>query len=443
MRRFVCYDCRMSTRLREHLGQHRLLGGALVLAVTQAAASVMGLVRDRLLNQTFPGLDTVDVYIASFRPSDLLFQIAIMSGISTVLLPMLARHTATGEKSEASALLSAVMTIGSLVFGVLALVLAVFFPVVAPLLVGFHGESLELYILFGRLALVTNFLFVFGNALGQFLNVRKRYWIYGITPVLYTLGTIAGTVWLTPSVGQLGPMLGTLAGAMLYVAFRLAGAIAAGFRLTLRLWHKDLSTMGWLMLPRMLALAALQAQLLLFDTLASHLPAGSVTINSNARNFESFLVGVIGIALAQSAFAHLSESAAAKDYARFWLYIKKGVQWTLLLTVPASAVLVLCTPVAEWLMHLQRVHALFALSLFTYALSVPFESLNHLYLRAYYSLHSTATPAVFSVLNGVIAITAAWLLAPAVGINAIPLGFLAGQCVSCVGLAALLPRHAK
>lgn len=423
--------------------QQRLLGGAFSLALTQAAASVAGLIRDRLLNQTFPGLDTVDVYIASFRPSDLLFQIAIMSGIATVLLPMLARHTAKGENKAASDLLSSVMLIGSLAFGLLALILAILFPFIAPLLVGFQGESLQLYILFGRLALITNFLFVFGNALGQYLNVQKKYWIYGLTPVLYTVGTIIGTIYLTPYYGQIGPMLGTLLGAIVYVLLRFMGAIYTGYHPTFRIWHPDLSKIGWLMVPRMLALAALQLQLLLFDTVASNMPAGSVTINSNARNFESFVVGVIGIALAQSAFAHLSEAAAKKEWARFWLYMKKGIFWSIVLTIPASVILVLATPIAESLVHLRAVHSVFAFALLFYAFAIPFESLNHLYLRAFYSLHSTGTPAVFSVLNGCIAIIVAWVASPYIGIAAIPVGFLAGQGISLLGLVVMLPRSIK
>lgn len=430
-------------RILSQLHQHRLLGGAFTLALTQAAASVAGLVRDRLLNQTFPGLDTVDVYIASFRPSDLLFQIAIMSGIATVLLPMLARHIANDENKAASDLLSSVMCIGSLLFGALALMLAIIFPHVAPLLVGFQGDSLELYILFGRLALITNFLFVFGNALGQYLNVHKKFWIYGVTPILYTVGTIFGTVYLTPSYGSLGPMLGTMIGAVVYVVLRLIGAMMTGYHPQLCIWHKDLSRMGWLMVPRMLALAALQLQLLLFDTVASHMPAGSVTINSNARNFESFVVGVIGIALAQSAFTHLSEAAAKKEWSRFWLYIKKGVFWTLILTISASVALVFATPIAERLMHLQDVHTVFAFALLFYAFAVPFESLNHLYLRAFYALHITGTPAVFSVLNGSVAIAVAWFASPYIGIAALPAGFLAGQGISFVGLAVLLPQSVR
>lgn len=424
--------------LKAHVGQHRILGGAAVLAVTQAAASVAGLARDRLLNATFSGdLSVVDAYVASFRPSDLLFQLTVMSGIATVLVPLLARAHAKG--GDSSDLLSSVMSIGSLVFGALALAFGFVFPYVAPALVDFDGRSLELYVQFGRVALLTNFLFVCGNSLGQYLVTVQRYWMYGLTPVLYTMGTIAGTVWLTPAYGPLGPMLGTLGGAIAYVLLRLVGAVWSGYRPGLRFWDPDLSTMGVLMLPRMAALAVLQLQLLLFDTIASGLPEGSIVVNSNARNFQSFVVGVIGIALAQSAFPLMSQAAARGEKDRFALYVRKGAWMIVGLTIPAGIALVLATPIAVRLVHLEGVYAPFAAALFMYALSIPFESLNHLILRSYYALHVTALPAVLSVVNGALAIGVAWVAAPHVGVQAIPLGFLLGQAISLAGLAVLLP----
>lgn len=431
----------MLSFLKAHAGQHRILGGAAVLAVTQAGASVIGLVRDRLLNQTFADLSVVDAYIASFRPSDLLFQLTVMSGIATVLVPLLARAHAKG--AESSRLLSSVMSIGSLAFGVIALVCGLFFPLLAPLLVDFRGETLDLYVQFGRLALLTNFLFVCGNSLGQYLVTMQKYWLYGITPILYTAGTVVGTVFFTPYVGALGPMLGTVAGSVLYVVIRFAGAIHAGYRPTFQLWHPELSTMGVLMLPRMGALAVLQLQLLLFDTLASGLPQGSVTVNSNARNFQSFVVGVIGIALAQSAFPLLSQAAAKGEGERFRVYVRKGFLMIVGLTIPAGIALVIATPIAASLVSLGHVYDMFAMSLFVYALSIPFESLNHLILRSYYALHVTALPAVLSVVNGALAIGIAWALAPMFGVQAIPAGFLAGQAISLAGLLALLPFATK
>jgi len=284
-------------RIPSAFAQHRILGGAMVLASMQFCASLMGLVRDRVLAQTFPGLGVVDVYIASFRPSDLLFQVVIMAGFSVAVVPLLAQYKAKNDQLQMSSFLSGVVTVAAIGFGLLALVAAIFFPVIAPFITQFEGESLKFYITFGRIALLTNFLFVFGNAFGQYLITIQRYWFYGLTPILYTLGTIFGTIFLTPVVGPYGPILGTLGGAILYVIIRFIGVVRAGYRPRWTLWHPDLPEMGRLMLPRMLALGALQLELLLFDTVASGLAVGSVTINAYARNFQGVAVGIVGIAL--------------------------------------------------------------------------------------------------------------------------------------------------
>lgn len=430
----------MREKIASTLGQHRLLGGAIVLAITQFGASLAGLIRDNALNRTYPGLSTVDVYISSFRLSDLLFQITIMAGLSTVLVPLLAKYKANDDHEETSKLLSSVMAMGSIVFGCIALILAIIFPWIAPKLVGFQGEDLELYITFGRLALLTNFLFVFGNALGQYLITIQKYWIYGITPILYTAGTIIGTLFLSPFYGAYAPMIGTVGGVIIYIIVRLIGAMHAGFRLYPVLWHGDLHRMGVLMLPRMLALGALQLELLVFDSIASGLDAGAVTINANARNFQSVVVGVVGIALAQSAFPLLSNAIARNETDRFRIYLKKGILMILGLTIPGAIVLVLATPIAAHLVHLQHVYAAFSLALLLYAISIPFESLNHLLLRSFYAQHRTTIPAIFSVLNGVMAIVVSWLLVDRLGVYALAVGFTVGQVLQMIGLGVMLTR---
>lgn len=436
----LVYDVCMIKRLAERFGQHRLLGGAFVLAVTQFAASVAGLVRDRTLAATYPGLDVVDVYIASFRPADLLFQVLVMSGIATVLVPLFSKHMAHDRREDADRLLTSVLAVGSIVFGFCAVVLAIFLPQLSGLLVGFEGASKDLYIDMARLALLSNGLFLFGNAGGQYLVTRQRYWIYGLTPVVYTLGTIGGTVFLHEQYGGYAPMIGSLIGDVIYVLLRLGACLRLGFRFR---WagflHPDVLTMGWLMLPRMAALGALQLQLLVFDALASRLDGGAVTINAYTRNFASVAVGVIGIALAQSAFSPLSHAAAKGERERFFVYLKRGTWWMIGLTIPAAVALVILTPVAQWLVHIDTAFtALFASMILFYALSIPFESLNHLYLRAFYARHNTAIPAAMSVLNGAVAIAVAWVLLARIGPVALPIGFVAGQALSFVGLALYL-----
>jgi putative peptidoglycan lipid II flippase len=417
-----------------------MVRGTVILAATQLVASVAGLVRDRMLTATFPGLGVVDVYLAAFRPSDLLFQAAVMSAMGTVLVPILAGYHARHDRQGMDRVLSGSMVVGGLVFGAIALVLGLLLPWLQPVLAGgFTGPDARLYIVFGSLALLSNFLFVFGTALGQYLITEERYLAYGVTPILYTLGTIAGTVFLTPWFGAYGPMAGTLIGAVLYVLVRLAAVLRAGAKLSFVIWHPDLKDMGRLMLPRILSLSAFQLQLLFLDGLATYLPEGSVTISNYARNFQSVLVGVVGIAVAQTVYAPLSKTAATRNDASFDRLYRLGWISILALTVPGAVALWLAAPVAAWLVHLTAVLPLFALTLGVFAVSVPLESLTHLQYRAFYAYKHTLWPSLAGIAGGVGAIAAAWLFIGQWGVVALAAGYTIGELLQVVVLAALLP----
>ena len=198
--------------------------------------------------------------------------------------------------------------------------------------------------------------------------------------------------------------------------------------------------MGWLMLPRMMALGAVQGELLLFDKVASGLEIGSVTINAYARNFQSAVVGVIGIALAQSAYSLLSQAAASGDLQRFRSYIKKGTLLVLGLSIPAAMLLYLLSEIAADIVNLEdaKVISTFTIALGIYALSIPFENLNHLLLRGSYATKHTTIPAVLSVLNGFSGIAVAAYFAPEYGVYALAGGFLVGQVLHLVFLAIFL-----
>ncbi len=426
--------------LQRLLRQKQIIGGTVVLAVTQFGASVMGLVRDRLLASTFPGLSLPDAYLAAFRPSDLLFQTCVVSAMGTVLVPVLARYHAKGDDEQLGKVLSGTIGITALVFGIIALLMAAAFPWLTPLFhIEFTGETLELYVQFGRLALLSNFLFVFGNAYGQYLITVERYWVYGITPILYTLGTVLGTVFLTPIVGPFGPMYGTVGGAFVYVLLRIWAVHRHGCHIAFSLWHPDLPDMGKLMLPRILALGAFQLQLLYLTGFASGLPSGSVTIDTFARNFQSVLVGVVGIAVAQAAYSRMSQAAATGRYDSFRRFYHFGLGFGTVLTMVGAVVLVMLAPIAARLVGLTPHLEVFTACLAIYAASIPFESATHIQYRAFYSLKQTLVPAVMGVLGGIVAITIAERSLDQWGLYGLAWGYTAGEMFQAVGLAFTLP----
>lgn len=436
----------MFSFLQRHFGQHRILGGALVLSVTQFGASLAGLIRDNVLSATFSArgeIGVVDAYIAAFRPSDLLLQAFILSAIGAVLVPMLAGYKEKKNQKDVDALLGGAVGTGALLFGAMGLILAIFMEQIASYFVSFTGEQLQIYIHFARITLLTNLLFVFGNVYGQYLITIQRYWVYGITPILYTAGTILGTLILTPLHGAYGPILGTLGGTVVFVALRLWAVYDSGTSLRIRFWHPDIAEMGILMLPRMAALGAVQIQLLFFDKFASGLDQGSVMLNSYARNFQSVIVGVAGIAVAQSAFALLSQAAARNERKRFLIYLRKGTGLLLLVTIPGAIALSLLAPIAARLVHITEFLPVFRTILLAYAFSIPFESLSHLLLRGFYATKHTLIPAIVMVLSGVIAIGSAWWLLPTMGVQSLGIGYAAGSIAMTILLALLLPQRLK
>ena len=192
-----------------------------------------------------------------------------------------------------------------------------------------------------------------------------------------------------------------------------------------------------------LSLGAFQVQLLFLDRIATGFPAGAVTINAYARNFQSVLVGVVGIAVAQSVYSILSQAAAVGNAQRFRSYFRKGIALSLFLTISVAVALVLLAPVAAWLVSLQGALQTFSVCLLIYAVSIPFESVNHLQLRAFYAFKDTLVPALFGVLGGVSAMAVAAFLAPRTGIYAVAAGYSVGVIVQTVGLGLLLPRKQR
>lgn len=430
--------------------QKRIAGGALVLAITGFGASVCGFFRDQAFSVMFPlekdPIGVASVYIAAFRPSDLLFQIFVMSSLSVVLVPFLAGHLAHGKRDEMNRITCSILTLFGVAFGLVALILAIVFPYLAPQMVKFTGPSLELYIRFGRLALLTNVLFVIGNTIGQYLIAVQKYWIYGITPILWAIGTISGIYLLTPVYGPMGAMYGTIIGTIIYIIIRGYGAWKAGFRFALpdkHIVHDDVRQMGWLIIPRMAALGALQLQLLLLDRLGSGLGPQVVATNQFASNFESVIPGIAGIAIAQSVFSLLSQAHAKQDQHSFWRYIRKAIVMNAALTIPGAFALALLAGIPARLLHLHPpVSGIFTAALIIYAIAVPFESTNHILLRSFYSMKNTGWPALTTALSSGLGIIAAYLLVSSMGIYALAVGYVTAQVSQTLLLGiALMTLH--
>jgi putative peptidoglycan lipid II flippase len=198
-----------------------------------------------------------------------------------------------------------------------------------------------------------------------------------------------------------------------------------------------------LMLPKMLSHPVEQLTVVFFTAVASGLAAGSVTVVSYARNFQSVPVSLIAAAFALAVFPALSTAHATGDRRGFLRLVgTNGITIGVVTTLAALGIVVLGETAIRVLLgggafgeeDVGRTAAV----LVAFALSVPFESLSLLLSRAIYATEHTLLQVLATLAGFAVTVAATLALLPDTGLVAIPLGFTIGQACKLALLALAL-----
>ncbi len=421
-----------------------LPAGGVLLSVLLFGSYALGLVRDRTFARTFGAGPELDAYNAAFVLPELLLDVLVEAGLAAPFIPIFLRLRAVGDGSEADRFARTILSAAVAIMGGAAVLMFVFAEAttgfIAP---GFSGSQRDLYVSLFRLMLATPILFAASLTLGQVLLAEQRFFWYGIAPLLYNGGIIAGTLAFSEGLGIYGPAIGAIIGAAIHLGSRFIGLRGSTFRIGLGWEARTDSVREFvrLMLPKMVSHPVEPMTFLFFTNVASGLAAGSVTVVSYARNFQSVPVSLIGVAFAVAVFPALSTAHATGDRRAFQRLLGNQAASIGVITTLGAVALVV---VAELAIRILLGGGAFgeddvartAAVLGAFALSIPFESLSHLLSRAIYATRHTLLQVLASLAGLGITIGATLALLPATGIVAIPLGFAIGQAAK-VGLLAL------
>ncbi len=425
--------------------------GAVVLSILTFAGYLMGLVRDRMFAHTFGAGPELDAYNAAFVLPELALDVLVAGGLVAPFVPIF-----VGLRAEASEAARAFgRTVLTMAIGVMA-VAAVFLFVLAPQTValiapGFQGSQRDLYIELFRVMCVTPVIFAASLVLGEILVAERSFVAYGLAPLMYNGGIVAGTVLLGPHLGVFGAAVGAVIGALAHLAIRVVGIWRTRFRPrpSLAFRTRGVAEFLRLMVPKMASHPVEPLTFLYFTALASTLTPGSVSSVSFARNFQSVPVSLIGASFAIAAFPALSAAAAAGDRRGFTRQFGTTLTTITVLTIVAGLGLFVVSGLAIRLLlgggafddaDIARTTGVLAV----FAVSVPLESLTHILSRAIYATRNTIMPTVASIAGFVATVVSAQLLVPRIGIAAIPAGFAIGLGLKVAIMAvALVPRIAQ
>lgn len=434
----------MSNSLTKKLTQ-TITGGAIIIATFAIISKFTGLLRDRLIASHFGAGDATDIYFASFRLPDLIFNTLVLGALASAFIPVFI-NIWQKNKTEAWRVTNSILNILIIVLGGLSLIFFFLAPIIVPLIVpGFDFGKQKTTIDLTRIMLFSILFFGASNVISSVLNSFKRFVAYGLAPIMYNLGIIFGVVALVPRVGIWGLGLGVILGAALHLLIQIPAVIATGYRWQGSLFFRNpnVKKIGLLMLPRTFGLAVNQVNQIVINIIASTLIVGSVAVFNFAFNLASFPIGIFAVSLAIASFPYFSESAGNGDIKKFVNQFSITLRRILYLIIPTSIfILLLRAQIVRLVLGSGRfdwndtIMTLETLGFFSFSLFA--QALIPLLARAFYAFQDTKTPVIISLVSILINIFGGLFLSKTMGVAGLALAFSIASIINVILLFVLL-----
>jgi putative peptidoglycan lipid II flippase len=254
------------------------------------------------------------------------------------------------------------------------------------------------------------------NILANLTQMRHRFFLYSISPLLYNLGIIAGVMFLYPRMGITGLAWGVVIGAALHALIQLPffaserASNSMPLRESLREFWKVLA----LSVPRTLSLGANQISLAALTALASFLAPGSISIFMFGWNLQAVPLTIIGVSYSVAAFPTLSKLHAGGQHSEFGRHVEVALRHIFFWTIPATVLIIvlraqlvraiLGSGAFDW-----SATKLVAAALALFIISLLAQSASLLIARTYYAAGNTHKPFYFGLIDVVVSVGSALL----------------------------------
>lgn len=370
-------------------------------------ARVFGFLRYRILASYFTK-EELDIFFASFRIPDLVFEILITGALTTTFIPFFIKYQ--HKKEEQTLHISTIINVIMLGLFVCIAILYLLLPTIIPMITpGFSAEKNQMIISFSRFLLISQLpLFVASSFLTAMSQARKSFIMPAIAPVLYNIGIIICTVLFHNQWHLFSAVIGVVIGATAMFLIQIPSVFYAQFRYKLIIAKsKEL----WLFLktatPRVIATIANQIDATIDLSLASLLGAGSYTVFYLAQHLQLLPISVVGIAFGQASLPYLTEIYQSKNKKAFEKIIIDSILSIFFITLPFMSFFIISrTPIVRLFFGGDKFDwegtVMTAETLTYFAISIPFHSAYYFITRCFYAMFDSMTPFILSTISIVI-----------------------------------------
>jgi putative peptidoglycan lipid II flippase len=374
-------------------------------------SNLIGLLRGIIITNAFGTSADVDAFNAASRVTELLFNLVAGGALASAFIPTFTGFLVKGDREGAWRLASAVTNLVLLLLVIISGLAYIFAPQIVE-----HGLYLlapgtvisqqQLTIDLLRIMLPSVVIFGLSGLVMGILNTHQVFLIPAIAPAMYSLGMIAGTLFLSPSMGISGLAWGVVLGAAGHLIIQLPRLVrlkGRQYMAVLGLREPAVMEVLRMMGPRVLGVAVVQLNFIVNTIIALGLSEGSVS----ALVWAFGLMMIPQMAIAQStaiaALPTFSAQAAEGRLDELRNSISATLRVIILLSMPAALGLILLRqPLVAMLYQRGEFtgHStdLVAWALAWYAAGLVGHSILEVVSRAFYSLHDTRTPVTVGVI---------------------------------------------
>ncbi|MFA6553990.1 MAG: lipid II flippase MurJ [Candidatus Paceibacterota bacterium] len=380
---------------------------AYLLAIFAMLSLVLALVRDKLLAFTFGAGHSLDVYYAAFRIPDLIFATIGSLVSASILLPyFIDRFESSKEKGKSFS--DGIFTV---FFGGMIITSAVIFfiaPWIIPkVLPGFANDpSLPDLIVSMRIMLLSPFFLGLSNLFSSLTQMRYRFLVYALSPVVYNAGIIVGVMFGYPVFGISGLAVGVAIGAFLHMGIQVPFMIHERLLpvFTFKINWLDIKKIVTTSLPRTITLSANQLASFILVSLASLMATGSISIFSFAFNLQSVPLTLIGASYSSAVFPTLSRLIFKGNIVEFRSKMIAAAQHIIFWSMPLTVLfIVLRAQIVRTILGAGKFDwadtRMTAAMLAIFTFSTIGQSLVILFVRAFYAEGKTAKPLLINIVS--------------------------------------------
>jgi len=384
----------------------RIFSAASAVTLAVFVVKVAATAKEYAIAGIYGRSDALEAFLAAALIPGLLINL-ISESMNQALVPTLVRIRRSEGHEPAQRLFSNALVCTCLLLVIasvgMALSARLFFP-----LIGSHFAvwklNLAVHIFYGLLPLIV--FTGIASLCTAVLNTDGNFALPALAPIMTPLGVIVAASLFAGRFGIWAMIYGTVAGAVLHVIWIVSMLNAGEYRFSLRWFGANEAThevarQYW---PVFLSGIVASSGLLVDQSMAAMLPAGSVSALAYAGRFVSVALALLGGSVATAMTPFFSELAAHEDWSgcrrtlRTWAWSSAGVG-----TMVAAALIF----GARILVRLTFQHGMFGAQdtivvsgvLVMYALQIPFFVCSRVYYRFLVAMRRTDLVFVCGLLN--------------------------------------------